>query len=214
MSFAVSDSASYSLMRQRLDAVYAVMLNKSKVQLSGPGGIAYRVGLLRASDREKFQIAAAKWGPAFEQVVASIQRWMDARNQLLKKPESDWGVEGELLAESGQKIVNAISELAKNVTNADWLRTQTYLTIAVRAAASIPTITVAAAKYTINAAGEVTEAAGTAIGKGGSAIGRGLAATLAPLKWPLIGVGVLFAIFYLAPVARVAMSTRRSSRAS
>ena len=211
MSFSVSLGEDVSLLRQRLDRFHADMLTASRVKLTD---VARRVAILKASEREKYQLASAVWGPKYEMVRAGTQAWMTSYQTLIKMPEGSWNNQGELLVDAGQRLLNGIDELYKNTVNADWTRTLQFLEIAARAGASVPKVTVAAAKYAVGAAGEVIEATGEAVGKGGSAIGRGLAATLAPLKWPLIGVGVLIAIFYLAPVARVAMSARRSSRAS
>lgn len=212
MSFAVSDSNGLSITRQQIDKIYSEQLGAARTQLSGPGGIAYRVALLSASQREKYQLASAKWRPAYEQLVAALQNWMNARNQLYKIPEAQWEGQGELLVESGQRLVNSIHELHRNVTNADWGRTLQFLEISTRAAASVPKIAVAGAKYVVTQSGEVIATAGEAIGKGGAAIGRGLAATLGPLKWYLIGAGVLVVLFYSAPIVK--MFAGRSSRAS
>jgi hypothetical protein len=211
MSFSVTLGQDVSLLRQRLDRLHADLLTASRQKLTE---VARKVGILKASEREKYQLASAVWGPKYEMVRSGTQAWMSSYQVLVKTPEGSWNGQGELLVDAGTRLLNGISELSRNVVNADWLNTYRFLEIAARAGASIPKVTVAAAKYTVGAAGEVIEATGEAVGKGGSAIGRGLAATLAPLKWPLIGVGVLIAIFYLAPVARVAMSARRSSRAS
>ena len=54
------------------------------------------------------------------------------------------------------------------------------------------------------------------MGKGGSAIGRGIAATLGPIKWYLVGAGVIAILFYSAPIIRMfaaKKSTGGTSRA-
>lgn len=184
----------------RLDQVHDRMLRVARTDLTQA---AFKVAVLQASEREKHQLSAQVWGPRYTTIRQGAERWMTSYQQLRRMPPGNWGNMGATLIQSGDNLINAIVELNRNVTNADWTRTLTFLNIGVKAAASIPTIVREGAKIAVNVVADV-----------GQAAGQGVARTLAPIKTYLFLAAGVAALFYLGPLIKGFGSKLQSRKAS
>lgn len=183
--------------RARLDQLHDRMLKRSRKELNNA---AYKVGVLSHSTREKYVMAFQKWGPQHQAIVAATAKWMTEYQKLRRSDPGTWGQSASQLIAAGERLSNAIYELNRNVTNADWSRTHTFLHIAVKAAAAVPTIVQQAGVKAAEVVGSVGQAAGKAV-----------AGTLAPIKTYLFLAAGVVALIYLGPALTAWTRSRKAA---